>query len=241
MKYCVYCGHQVDKKDNICPNCYEDITEEKTDKLYHSNVECIKCKSKNVDYKIIRKNKSRIVYEEQIYTCNECGKQFNDRNRLGYSFNNTPQLILNGNSKKIIKILLTIAVFIFICFKLDIMGMITSKQPTTYDYVQNCTGLQTMKLADIYHAYNDNKESATEMYVGKPFIFEGKIFRIDMDKGILQLDSEEISPEVYFNKAEKSKLENYKAGDNIRLCGVLKNKKTILSVPIFVENATIID
>ena len=49
------------------------------------------------------------MYEEQIYTCKDCGKQFKDKNRLGYSFNNNPQIILNGAQKKLIK-----WIFIFI-------------------------------------------------------------------------------------------------------------------------------
>ncbi len=241
MKYCFYCGKQVDENAKECPHCFEDISNSEENKKYNAFVECIKCGSSNVEYNIVKRNKRGIVYEEEVYTCKECGKQFRDRNRLGYSFNNNPQIILGDNLKKIIKFLITAGIVIFILVKLNIFGMISSSQPTTYDYVQDCNGLQTVKLADIYHAYQDNKDSAKEMYVGKPFIFEGKIFRIDSDKTMLQMDSEEISPDIYINKNEKYKLDNYKAGDTIRVCGILKDKKTIIAVPIFVENATIIN
>ena len=237
MKYCVYCGHQADKNAKECPYCFEDISDENTEKLFHANVECIKCKSRNVEYSILKMNKRRIVYEEQLYTCKECGKQFKDKNRLGYSFNNNPQLILGSGIQKIFKyIFIFTFAFIFVHFFWN-----SSPEQTSYDYVQDCTGLQKVKLADIYHAYNDNKDAAIEMYTDKPFIFEGKIFRIDSDKTMLQIDSEEISPDVFVNKEEQSKLDKYKAGDTIRVCGIVKSKKTLIAVPIFVENATIIE
>jgi len=58
---------------------------------------------------------------------------------------------------------------------------------------------------------------------------------------MLQIDSDYISPEIYVNKNEQTKLDKYNSGDTIRVCGIVKFKKTLVSVPIFVENATIID
>lgn len=139
--------------------------------------------------------------------------------------------------KAIIFIILFTIIFIWISSKFGGSDVGTTK----YDYVQDCSGLQTVKLVDIYHEYQDNKDSAIEKYVGKAFIFEGKIFRIDSDKTMLQVDSEEISPEVYVNPNESSKLDNYKSGDTIKMCGIIKDKSTIISVPIYVENATIIN
>ena len=241
MKYCVYCGHEIDLETNKCPYCYKDVSDNATIKVYHSNIKCIKCGSDNGDYEINAFNRGNIMCEEEIYTCKDCGRKFSDRNRLGSSFNNNFQIILGDNFKKIIKYLLTFGIVLFILIKLNFFSAIFDSGPTTYDYVQNCNGLQTIKLADIYHAYNNDKDTATEMYADKPFIFEGKIFRIDSDKTMLQIDSEEISPDIYVNKAEQYKLEKYKAGDTIRVCGIIKTKKTLIAVPIFVENATIIE
>lgn len=69
MKYCVYCGHEIEVKDKFCPYCNKDVSDEATEKVYHSNIKCIKCGSKNVDYKINIFNKGNISCEEEIYTC----------------------------------------------------------------------------------------------------------------------------------------------------------------------------
>lgn len=241
MKYCFYCGKQVNDNAKECPHCFEDISNSEENKKYHAFVECIKCGSTNVEYNIRRKNKRGIVYEEQVYTCKDCGKQFRDKNRLGHSFNNNPQVILGDNFKKLIKWLIIIGIIIFFLVKCDVFSRLANSGPTTYDYVQDCNGLQTVQLIDIYKEYQDNKELATEKYIGKAFIFEGKIFRIDSDKTMLQIDSDYISPDVYVNKNEQPKLDKYNSGDIIRVCGIVKSKKTFISVPIFVENATIID
>ena len=241
MKYCFYCGKQVSQNAEECPHCFENISNSEENKKYHAFVECIKCGSNNVEYNLIKKNKGGIVYEEQVYTCNECGKQFRDRNRLGKSFNNTPQIILGDNLKAIIKWIIIIGIIIYFMVKCDIFGKIASSVPTAYDYIQDCNGLQTVQLVDIYKEYQENENTATEKYIGKAFIFEGKIFRIDSDKTMLQIDSDYISPEIYVNKNEQTKLDKYNSGDTIRVCGIVKSKKTLVSVPIFVENATIID
>lgn len=241
MKYCVYCGHEIEVKNNYCPYCNKDVSDEATEKIYHSNIKCMKCGSNNVDYKINTFNKGNISCEEEIYTCQDCGKVFKDKNRLGSSFNNNCYIVLGDNYKKVIKLFLIVGIILFIFIKLNIFEIIFSSEVTEYDYLQECNGLQIVKLIDIYNAYNNDKDIATETYVNKPFIFEGKIFRIDSDKTLIQIDSEEISPYVYVNKAEQYKLDNYKAGDVIKVCGVVKTKNTLISVPIFVENATIIE
>ncbi len=237
LKHCAFCGAGISLNSDHCPHCGREILDEEINK-YHSNViECIYCGAKGVSYKIVKKDEKEYSFEEEIYTCEKCGKSFKDKDRLGPSFNNSPRIILSSGMAKMVKYLFAFAfAYIFVHFFWN-----SSPKQTSYDYVQDCNGLQEVRLVDIYNSYKDNKDAAIEMYVDKPFIFEGKIFRIDSDKGMLQVDSENISPEIYINKAEQSKLDKYKAGDTIRVCGIVKTKKTIIAVPIFVENGTIVE
>lgn len=140
--------------------------------------------------------------------------------------------------KSIIFIVIFLIVFIFLAVK---MGLFRENGPKSYDYVQDCNGLEYIKLSEVYHAYNSDKEAVKNQYGDKAFSFEGKIFRIDYDKNMIQVDSDEISPEVYINNNEIEKIEKYKVGDNIRMCGLVKFKNTIISVPFSIENATIIE
>ena len=48
MKYCIYCGLEVSDTDEICPNCYENISKVEINKVLKSNADCIKCHSNNV-------------------------------------------------------------------------------------------------------------------------------------------------------------------------------------------------
>ena len=120
--------------------------------------------------------------------------------------------------KAIIFVIVFLVVFIFLMSKIGLMD--TSTSPKSYDYVQDCNGLETVKLSDIYHSYQNDQEAAKNQYIDKAFIFEGKIFRIDGQ--MIQIDSDEISPEVYINNNEAPKLEKYKAGDIIKVCGTVK-------------------
>ena len=241
MKYCFYCGKQVDKEASICPHCHEDISYLEEKKKYTAFVDCIKCGSKNVEYSISIKNKNGIVHEEQVYRCKDCNKEFKDRNRLGRSFSNRKQIVLGDNLVNIIKFILIVCVIIFICVKCDVVGRFKANTPKVYDYVQDCSGLQKAELIEIYHEYKKDKKGAKEKYENRAFIFEGSIFRIDIDDGLIQLDSENISPEIYFNKSETPKLSDYNPKDMIKICGIVRFKKTLIAVPLMVENATVIN
>ena len=103
MKYCVYCGHEIGLNTTKCPYCDKDVSDDSTKEAYHSNIKCIKCKSTDVDYKIVRSQKKDIIYEEEVYVCKKCGKKFKDKNRLGSSFSNNPQIILSDFQQKVIR------------------------------------------------------------------------------------------------------------------------------------------
>lgn len=240
MKYCFYCGKQVDKDETVCPFCHENISILDEKKKFHAFVDCIKCGSKNVEYSISMKNKNGIVHEEQTYRCKDCNKEFKDKNRLGHSFSNRNQIVLGDNLVKIIKFLLIIAIVIFLCIKCDIAGRFKANTPKVYDYVLDCKGLPKAELINIYNEYKADKKTAKEKYHKKAFIFEGKIFDIHKEDGEFQLESDFISPTIYFNKDEKYKLQNFNDGDTIKICGIVKFKKTLISVPLHVENATVI-
>lgn len=231
MKYCVYCGHQVDKNTKECPYCYEDISEETTEKLYHSNIECIKCNSTNVDYTIKRRNRNKIVYEEQIYTCKECGKQFRDKNRLGYSFSNSPQIILNGTQQKILKWLIIIAIACGMYF-----SIMNNKKTEEENWVKlDCTGMQTITFKQIKDGapYDDDK------YKGNSYIFTTTIQEIKGNEIITPIEEGDYSGSyIKVNKEELETLSNYKTGDKITFCGTVR--KISMYHKVYVDNATII-
>lgn len=231
MKYCVYCGHQVDKIAKKCPYCFEDISEEKTEKLYHSNIECIECNSTNVDYTIKRRNKNRIIFEEQIYTCKECGKQFRDKNRLGYSFNNNPQIILSNNQKKVLKWFFIIIIAFGIYF-----SIMNNRKNEEDNWVKlDCTGMQTMTFKQIKEGapYDDEK------YKGNSYIFTTTIQEIKNNEIITPIEEGDYTGSyIKVNKAELEKLANYNAGDKITFCGTVR--KISMYHKVYVDNATII-
>lgn len=179
--------------------------------------------------------------EKDLYNLrNEAAEKYNKlvpANRA-IKIKKQPAIRWDGPVGKVIIILILFTI-IYACLYSKFGG--ADVGTTKYDYVQDCKGLQTVKLIDIYNDYQNDKDAAIEKYVGKPFIFEGNIFTIYSDNKKLQVDSEGISPEIYVNPNEQSKLENYKSGDKIKLCGIVKDKSTIISVPIYVENATIIE
>lgn len=135
MKYCVYCGHEINLNDNRCSYCGEDLSDTATNKIYHSNIKCIKCGSSNVDYEISKKNKNNIIYEEEIYTCNECGRTFTDKNRLGPSFNNTFQVNINvgPRMKKFLTFLMIVGIVVGVWYYHHLKGL-KNENGTYYPY-----------------------------------------------------------------------------------------------------------
>lgn len=232
MRYCVFCGHQVDINEDTCPFCFEDISEGTTEKLYHANINCINCNSDNVEYSIKRKNKHGIVYEEEVYTCKECGKVFNDKNRLGGSFNNSPQIILSKGQKKL-------ATFSFIVLTIVVIVALYNHNKIVEEnsWIKlDCAGMKTMTFKKIKDGapYDDDK------YIGNSYIFQTTIEKIDNNEITTPIEKGDYSGSyIKVNREELKKLSTYKKGDTIKFCGTVKKISTYHKV--YVENATIID
>ncbi len=232
MWHCVYCGHSIDTKCKVCPYCGKDVTDEATNKMFHANVKCIKCGSTNVDYKIIEKNRGDVVFEDEEYTCQDCGKKFTDWNRLGSSFNNSPQIILNSAEKKLAKWLVIIGIVLFI---------IINKNVKRYNEENNwplmdCSGLQVMSFKQIKEGapYDDEK------YKGNSYIFTTTIQEINGNEIVTPIEEGDYTGSyIKVNKAEREKLATYKEGDVITFCGTVR--KISMYHKVYVDNATIID
>ena len=231
MKYCVFCGHQIDKNKERCPYCLEDISEETIQKMYKSNITCIKCGSEKVNYRIQRKNKHRIVFEEQIYTCDECGKRFKDKDRLGKSFSNKSQIILSEVETKLITWMLSIIIVITI-----IAVRVYKKSEAEANWVKmECTGLPVMTFKQIKEGspYEDEK------YKGNSYIFTTTIEEIRNNQIVTPIEPGDYTGSyIKVNKEEIEKLKRYNVGDTITFCGTVK--KISLYNKVYVENATII-
>ena len=239
MWHCVYCGHEIDTKCKVCPYCGKDVTDDETNKMFHSNVKCIKCGSTNVDYKIIKKNKSNVIFEDEEYTCQDCGKIFTDWNRLGPSFNNSPQIILSSSEKKLAKWVIILGIAAFIIISNNVKKINEENNWPRMD----CSGLSETSFAQIQTEAEEygGLDKAREKYYNNSYIFTVHIYEIN-GKKITNHDSEGNHAYSYIilNKAEREKLSKYKTGDTIRVCGTVK-KIGWYAQMVTVENATIID
>ncbi len=235
MKYCIYCGHEVEPGTKRCPFCEKDISDESVSNFHHSNVKCINCNSKNVDYEIITFIKDDMVCEEQRYTCKNCGRKFNDKNRLGASFNNNPQIILSNVQKKIVKwclILLIACVFI----SNSIEKKENQKKEENNWIKLDCTGLKQMTFGQIKKDSQDNYNN----YIGNSYIFTTTILEIDNNKILTPVEIDDYSGSVIkFNKTEIQKLSNFKKGDKITFCGTINEITSYHEVHVI--NSTIIE
>ena len=164
MKYCVYCGHEINIQDNKCPFCGEDVSDKATNKIYHSNIKCIKCGSNNVDYEIKRINKNNIIYEEEAYSCKECGKKFTDKDRLGPSHNNSFQININvgRRTKKFLTFLMIIGIIVGTWYYYHLKGL-KNENGTYYPY-----------------SIVDNVETTKDIFkVGEELFCENKSFIVN--------------------------------------------------------------
>lgn len=241
MKYCMHCGHEIDIDAKSCPNCFNEIK----DDIFNPKIKCIKCGSMDVECTILEKRKSNIDFEENLYICNNCNKKFKDKNRLGKSFNNNPQIILNQVEKKIISFLIYTLIFIVVFLKLMANSKLSDDKK--YEEVSNwtridCTGLQTASSDYIYDNVISHKEQMKETYLNKNFIFTGKIYLLELDKKMpyIRIEETTTSPEYYLNLLEVDRARNYKVGDNITVCGTITKIGGLYST-IKVENVTIIE
>lgn len=239
MWHCVYCGHKIDPKSKRCPYCERDVTDEATNKLFHANVKCIKCGSTNVDYQIIEKNKRDIFFEDEEYICQDCGKKFNDSDRLGSSFNNSPQIILNSSEKKAVKWFLIILITAVI---------IISKNVNRINEVNNwvkmdCSGLPTMSFSQIQSEaedYSIDLDKTREKYVNNSYIFTVHIYEISDGKITNHDEGNHTYSYINVNKEDIEKLSKYKQGDTIKVCGTVKKISWYWKM-VTVDNATIVD
>jgi hypothetical protein len=232
MKYCVYCGHEIELKTTSCPYCHKDVSDNATTKVYHSNIKCIKCGSKDVNYEINTYKRDNIICEEEVYTCKNCGKKFNDKNRLGPSFNNNFQIILDNLSKKIIKW----CIIIFIVSFVIINNIITTQKEEDSWVKIDCSGLPNMTFKEIKEGapYSDDK------YIGNNYIFTTTIREINGREIVTPIEEGDYTGSyITINKEELEKLANYKIGDTIKFCGTVK--KISMYHKVYVKNATIID
>lgn len=236
MRYCIYCGLEINENDKICPNCGENISEDETNKLIKSNVECIKCHSKDVTYHIDKKRKDNIVFEDESFTCNECGKRFTNKNRLGHSFSNNFQLILSNNEKNFIKWLAIIFIIGFLIFQHALKISNEQNSWTRIDYSQ----LSTITFKEIKKEANTDLDKARNKYVNNSYIFTTTIQEINGREIITPIEDDDYSGSyIYVNNEDIEKLKNYKEGDTITIAGTIS--KISLYHKVYVQNATIIE
>ena len=236
MRYCIYCGSEVNEIDEICPHCGENISEKETNKLIQSNVECIKCHSKNVTCQINKKKRNNIVFENESYVCNECGRKFTNRERLGHSFSNRFQLLLSSGEKKLLKWLLIICIIAFFVIQHGIQVNNEQNSWTRIDY----SGLPTMTFKEIKEEANKSPDSAKKKYVNNTYIFTTTIKEINGREIVTPIEDGDYSGSyIYVNNEDMEKLKNYKEGDTITIAGTVT--KISLYHKVYVKNATIVE
>lgn len=237
VRYCFYCGKQVDDDAEECPHCFENISDSEENNKYNAFVECIKCKSMDVEYSIVRKNKKGIVYEEQVYTCKNCGKKFKDKNRLGHSFSNKFQLILSDKQKQIFKWLLIIFIIGFFVIQNEIKINNEQNSWTRIDY----SGLPSVTFKEIKEEAHTNLDKTRKKYVNNTYIFNTTVREINGRKISTQIEDGAYSGAyIYVNNEDIEKLKSYKEGDSITIAGtVYKISGTYHT--IYIQNATVIE
>lgn len=180
--------------------------------------------------------------EKDLYSIrNEAAEKYNELVPINKAIKIKKQPVIRWDGP-IGKIIIFITVFIIIFLFISSALTVADEQPTSYDYVQDCSGLQKVKLADIYHDYEKNEQEAKNKYLEKAFIFEGTIYDIEIDssKPYVRIEDEEISPWLFINTSQVEKLKKYNKGDKIKVCGMVK-KIHAFADPVRIENATIIN
>ena len=210
-------------------------------KMIRDNIECIKCHSKGVQCDINRKNKDGILFEEEQYTCLNCGKKFTDKNRLGASFNNIPQIILNDVEKKILKWIIIVIVIVLIFMWGKSLRIQKVEKAKNWQRIE-CNGLPVASSDNINKMVGNNKSLTKEQYLNKNFIFSGTIYGIYLDEDMpyIRIEDSYTSPSYYLNFSEVEKARRYNTGDRITVCGTITDIGGLYST-IKVENVTISD
>lgn len=231
MRFCVHCGKQINEKENKCSFCSNDVSENYESIIIKSNIECIKCHSKNIESKIVKKIETGITKEDELYICKDCGKQFTDKSRLGSSFNNNPQIILNSLEKRILKWIIIIIIAIII-----ISNNLSNKINEENSWIHyDCSGVPEMTFKQIKEgAPNDDNK-----YKGNTYTFTTTIEEISGRKVITPIEEGDYTGSyIYFNNEDKEKLKNYKPGDTITFCGTVT--KISMYHKVYVNNASLI-
>ena len=237
MKYCIFCGHEIDNNITECQYCSSNVSEDNINKVYHSQIKCIKCNSTNVDYKIEKINIDDMTVEQEIYTCNNCGKTFKEKNRLGKSINNVPLIAIDGRKKNIYTIILIIILTIVF---VNIHNSNKIKEENSW-LKMSCNGLTTIQFSKIQEEAESNLDKARKDYIGKSFIFDVNIFSIK-DREITNSDplSNHAYSYINVNKEEETKISYFKQGDKIKICGTI-DKISWYTKSITINNATILE
>lgn len=135
----------------------------------------------------------------------------------------------NQNDKKLLKkVFKTIGLVFLILFIVIIVLAINS--PNVED---KCVNAEFVKLEDVYEIHAKDIIKAEEQYKDKYFKFTGTISH--KYKNYIQIQSDYISADVYFNTKYKDEAFNYNIGDTITYCG-----KIDYSMSIQVKNAMIV-
>lgn len=236
MKYCIFCGLEIGENDKICHNCGENISEVETNRIIQANIECIKCHSHNVTYSITKKKKHNIIFEHESFLCNECGKRFTNKERLGHSFSNKFQILLTNGEKILIKWLLIICVIFFIIVQNGIKTSSEQNSWTRIDYSE----FQSITFKEIKEVANKDLDEARRIYVGNSYIFTTTIREVNGREIITPIEDNDYSGSyIYINNEDMEKLKKYKEGDIITIAGTIS--KISLYHKVYVKNATIIE
>lgn len=98
---------------------------------------------------------------------------------------------------------------------------------------EQCKNAEFVKLEDVYELHAKDVSKAEELYKGKYFKFTGTISH--KYKNYIQIQSDYINADVYFNTTYKDEASKYNDGDSITYCG-----KVDYSMSVQVKNAMIV-
>lgn len=119
-----------------------------------NSIRCVKCGSTNV----IRDDES----EKDNYICQDCGTNFDDKSRLGKSFNNVPQIVVGKRTEKFLKFLFIVIIVVGIWYYFHLKGL-KNEKGTYYPY-------------SIIHG----KETTKEIFdIGEELYCENKSFKVN--------------------------------------------------------------
>lgn len=129
-------------------------------------------------------------------------------------------------NKKILKIFGLCILLIFV-----VIIVLVIAEPKVED---KCKNAEYANLEEIYTLHSKNVPQAEKKYENKYFKFDGKVYKTYND--YVQINSEYVGANVYFDYKYSEKAENYQQGEEISYCGKVK-----FGLGISVKNAMIIE